>query len=155
MKGRINTAPRCRACSRTPMRSCSARSSAWKGSSARISISRCGTHRLALACQPGGRTLCLIARLHPDQPRGSCQPFREPPGGGAGGSSQRPATAARKKSSAIPVEELGHLPSYRETNRSITDFKDALQHDTRSYWEARHAEDQASRCLVGSEYADE
>ena len=63
--------------------------------------------------------------------------------------------AIGEKSSAIPVDELGHLPSYRETNRSVTDFKDALQHDTHSYWEARHAEDQASRCLVGSEYADE
>src|ERR1700722_13794261 len=30
---------------------------------------------------------------------------------------------------------------------SVTNFENALQHDTDAYREARHAEDQASRCL--------
>src|ERR1700674_92182 len=38
---------------------------------------------------------------------------------------------------------------------SVTNFEDALQHDTHSYREARHAEDQASRCLGSSEYTDQ
>ncbi len=43
----------------------------------------------------------------------------------------------------------------RETNRSVTNFEDALEHDTHAYREARHAEDQASRCLVSSKYTDQ
>jgi hypothetical protein len=38
---------------------------------------------------------------------------------------------------------------------SVTNFKDALEHDTHPYREARHAEDQASRCLVSSEYTNQ
>ena len=39
-------------------------------------------------------------------------------------------------------------------NRSVSHFENALQHDTDADGEAGHAEDQASRCLVGSEYTD-
>ena len=38
---------------------------------------------------------------------------------------------------------------------SVTNFEDALEHDADPYREARHAEDQASRCLVSSEYTDQ
>jgi AraC-like DNA-binding protein len=37
---------------------------------------------------------------------------------------------------------------------SVANFEDALQHHTRAYRKARHTEDQASRCLVSSEYTD-
>ena len=37
---------------------------------------------------------------------------------------------------------------------SVANGEDALQHDTDPYRQARHAEDQPSRCLVSPEYAD-
>ena len=39
--------------------------------------------------------------------------------------------------------------------RSATRFEDALQHDTHAHRKARHAQDQACRGLVRSEYTDE
>src|SRR5580698_9142188 len=38
---------------------------------------------------------------------------------------------------------------------SVADFEDALQHDTHAYRKARHAEDQASRGFLSSEYTDQ
>ena len=38
---------------------------------------------------------------------------------------------------------------------SVADFEDALQHDTHAYRKARHAEDQASRCLAGAKDIDQ
>src|SRR5207244_3583736 len=53
------------------------------------------------------------------------------------------------------VTSFSLIQVHRETNRSVTNFEDALEHDTHAYREARHAEDQASRCLVSSEYTDQ
>src|SRR5437879_118302 len=61
--------------------------------------------------------------------------------------SELPAGAVATSFSLIQV--------HRETNLSVTNFEDALEHDTHSYRETRHAEDQASRCLVSPEYTDQ
>ena len=45
--------------------------------------------------------------------------------------------------------------NHREMNRSVTNFKDALQGDTGAYRETAHAEDQTRRYLVNSEYTDQ
>ena len=49
---------------------------------------------------------------------------------------------------------VGISPSAWRRLRSVTHFEDALQHDTHADREACHAEHQASRCLVSSEYTD-
>src|SRR5207253_8092583 len=61
--------------------------------------------------------------------------------------SELPAGAVATSFSLIQV--------HCETNLSVTNFEDALEHDADPYREARHAEDQASRCLVSSEYTDQ
>ena len=61
------------------------------------------------------------------------------------------AADARRDARAHGADESNQ----RETNRSVTNFEDALEHDTHAYREARHTEDQASRCLVSSKYTDQ
>src|SRR6267154_510211 len=55
-----------------------------------------------------------------------------------------------------PSEVLfGAATTSFKMDRSVTNFEDALEHDAHTYREARHAEDQASRCLVCSKYTDQ
>ena len=69
-------------------------------------------------------------------------------------SPSRPLMWPSELSGAVATS-ISLIQVHRETNRSVTNFEDALEHDTHPYREARHAEDQASRCLGCSKYTDQ